>query len=157
SLLKKGDHVFQPLDLNAIVRDTLALARGKLLENRVTLVADLTSPLPESRGDPVQLQQVLLNLLLNASEAMVDNEPSQRVLKLSSSHQEHDCVVVAVSEAGAGIAPQVADRLFEPFFTTKAQGLGLGLSICQSIIAVHGGQLSASNNEDRGATFVFTL
>jgi len=156
SLLKKGEHVFRPLDVNTIVRDTLALARGKLVEHRVTLVSDLASPLPAARGDPVQLQQVLLNLLLNASEAMGENDPSERLLNVSSSRQG-DFVAVAVRDVGGGIAPQVADRLFEPFFTTKPQGLGLGLSICQSIIAVHGGQLTATNNGDRGATFVFTL
>jgi PAS domain S-box-containing protein len=156
SLLKKGEHVFVSLDVNTIVRDTLALVRGKLMERRVTVVADLASLLPVARGDPVQLQQVLLNLLLNASEAMDDNDPSERRLSVSSA-QRGDFVAVSVMDLGLGISPQVSGRLFEPFFTTKPQGLGLGLSICQSIIAVHGGQLTASNNPGRGATFVFTL
>jgi PAS domain S-box-containing protein len=156
SLLKKGEHVLQELDVNTIVRDTLALARGKLVEQRVKVVSDLAQGLPAARGDPVQLQQVLLNLLVNASEAMGEKDPSERKLAVSSSCNG-DFVAVAVADAGVGIPPQVADRLFEPFFTTKPQGLGLGLSICESIIAVHGGQLTATNNEDRGATFVFTL
>jgi signal transduction histidine kinase len=100
---------------------------------------------------------VLLNLLLNASEAMDDNDPSERRLSVSSARQGDDFAAVSVMDLGVGISPQVLGRLFEPFFTTKPQGLGLGLSICQSIIAVHGGHLTAHNNPGRGATFVFTL
>lgn len=157
SLLKKDEQTFELLDLNAVVGDTLALARGKLLEHRVAVVAKLTSPLPPARGDSVQLQQVLLNLLLNAVEAMSAVEPSERKLVVSTAQQGEGFLVAAVADSGEGISPQTAARLFEPFYTTKPQGLGLGLSISQSIIAVHGGKLTASNNAHRGATFVFTL
>jgi PAS domain S-box-containing protein len=156
SLLKKGAHTVQPIDLNVVIRDTLALARGKLVERRVTLVTQLASPLPPARGDPVQLQQVLLNLLLNAVEAMSGMGHADRLL-VSSARQGDDFLIVEVADTGTGLSDQTTGKLFEAFFTTKPQGLGLGLSICQSIIAVHGGRLSAKNNVDGGATFSFTL
>ena len=157
SLLKKGAGTVQAVDVNAVIRDTLALARGKLIEHRVAVTARLASPLPPARGDPVQLQQVLLNLLLNAAEAMNGNESADCRLVVSSGRQGDDFLLVAVADTGIGLSEQAAAKLFEPFFTTKPHGLGLGLSICESIITVHGGQLSASNNVDRGATFLFTL
>ena len=106
----------------------------------------------------MQLQQVLLNLLLNASEAMSANEPHDRRLTVSTALTDEGLVTVAVADNGSGLEPATANRLFEPFFTTKENGLGLGFcSICRSIVAAHGGRLEASNGQERGATFTLTL
>ncbi|MGB6399555.1 MAG: ATP-binding protein, partial [Bradyrhizobium sp.] len=112
--------------------------------------------LPRVQGDRVQLQQVLLNLILNAIEAMRDIGEDEREL-LVSSRTEPDGVSVEVRDSGPGFVPAALERVFEAFYTTKPGGLGLGLSICRSIIEAHGGRLSASGNEGPGATFQFTL
>jgi len=157
SLLKRDEQAFAPLDINAVVRDTLALAHGKLVEHRVAVTVQLAPDLPPTRGDAAQLKQVLLNLLLNAVEAMSSVEPRERTIVVSTAQQGTSFIVVAVADSGEGISPEAAEWLFEPFHTTKPQGLGLGLAISQSIIAVHGGKLTGSNDAGRGATFVFTL
>jgi len=155
-LLKRGKAEFQPLDINRLVKDVLVLARGQLVGHHVAVTSQLEADIPESRGDRVQLQQVLLNLLVNACEAMDAVEPDGRVLAVSTSRSD-GFVVVTVVDSGIGLAPDVAAMLFEPFVTTKAQGLGLGLSICRSIVAAHGGQLAGNNNHSRGATFELRL
>jgi two-component system sensor kinase FixL len=105
----------------------------------------------------VQVQQVLLNLLLNACEAMSANGSAERMLTVSTAANGNGLLLVAVADRGGGLRADATERLFEPFFTTKPHGLGLGLSICRSIIAAHGGRLWADNNPDGGATFTFTL
>lgn len=157
SLLKRDEQTFELLDLNAVITDTVSLARGKLVEHRVAVALELASELPPTRGDAVQLKQVLLNLLLNAVEAMSAVEPCERRITISTAQQGASLLVVAVDDSGEGISPEAEEWLFAPFHTTKPQGLGLGLAISQSIIAVHGGKLRGSNNAGRGATFVFTL
>jgi C4-dicarboxylate-specific signal transduction histidine kinase len=154
--MKTGSVDFEPIDLNDLTSEVLRLARGLLVEHRVAVTVRLAPALPEARGDRVQLQQVMLNLLLNACEAMFSNEPADRALAVSTAYDERG-LVVSVVDNGSGLAPQAADRVFESFFTTKDAGLGLGLSICRSIITAHGGRLSASNNVGRGATFTFAL
>ena len=156
ALMKTGSVDFEPIDLNDLTSEVLRLARGLLVEHRVAVTVRLAPALPEARGDRVQLQQVMLNLLLNACEAMFSNEPADRALAVSTAYDERG-LVVSVVDNGSGLAPQAADRVFESFFTTKDAGLGLGLSICRSIITAHGGRLSASNNVGRGATFTFAL
>jgi two-component system sensor kinase FixL len=123
----------------------------------VTVSTRLAPGLPGTLGDRVQLQQVMLNLLLNACEAMSTRTSAERTLTVSTALDGDGLVLTSIADRGNGIPPDVADRLFEPFFTTKSQGLGLGLSICRSIIDAHGGQLWADNNADRGATFTFAL
>src|SRR5262249_55185790 len=108
-------------------------------------------------ADRVGLQQVLLNLVLNACEAMRANAPAERRMVITTLSDGQGGVRVAIVDRGAGLPSEGAERVFEPFFTTKVHGLGLGLVICRSIVAAHGGQLSAANNADRGATFAFTL
>jgi signal transduction histidine kinase len=108
------------------------------------------------QGDRVQLQQVVLNLILNAVEAMGSVEAGARALSIST-EQDHTSVIVAVRDSGPGIAPDHFDRVFEAFYTTKSSGVGMGLSICRSIIDAHGGRLWAEANEPRGAVFKFTL
>ena len=155
-LLKRGKADFQPLDVNLLVGEVLLLARGQVVAHHVKLASRLGADIPPSCGDRVQLQQVLLNLLINACEAMDATEPAERTLAVSTSVR-NGFVSVTVVDSGSGLAPHVADRLFEPFLTTKAKGLGLGLSICRSIVGVHGGHLSGTNNSERGATFELRL
>jgi PAS domain S-box-containing protein len=156
ALLKPGATIFQPLDIAALFGEVLVLMRTQLLEQHVIVVERFASPLPPVHGDRIQLQQVLLNLLMNACEAMRDNEPADRTLTATASHA-NGYVKIAVTDSGAGLAPQITARLFEPFFTTKTDGLGLGLSICRSIVSLHGGSIAARNNADRGATIEFSL
>ena len=157
ALLKKDEGSFQPLDVNDVSTEVLALAHSELIERRVTVDTRLAPGLPSVRGDRVQLQQVMLNLLLNACEAMSANGPAERMLTVSTALDGDGLLLTSIADRGSGIPPDAADRLFEPFFTTKPHGLGLGLSICRSIIDAHGGRLWADNNPDGGATFTFAL
>jgi PAS domain S-box-containing protein len=156
-LLKKGEASLQPLDLNDVAMEVLALARSELIERHVAVSTQLAPGLPNVLGDRVQLQQVMLNLLLNASEAMSSNGAGDRMLTVSTTLDGDGLLLTSIADRGVGICPDAADRLFEPFFTTKPHGLGLGLSICRSIIAAHGGRLWADSNPDGGATFSFVL
>jgi PAS domain S-box-containing protein len=156
ALMRKGEASFQPLDLNEVATEVLELAHSELIERNVAVRTRLAPGLAGARGDRVQLQQVLLNLIMNACEAMSANKPAERTLTVSTAPDGTD-VLVSIADRGSGIPSEVADRLFEPFFTTKPQGLGLGLSICRSIIAAHGGRLWAEDNLDRGATFTLAL
>src|SRR5262249_47863946 len=113
--------------------------------------------LPVIQGDQVQLQQVMLNLIINAIEAMSTVDVGPRELTISTAMNESSAVLVAVRDSGPGIAPENVERLFEPFYTTKASGMGMGLSICHSIVDAHGGRLWASANVPRGAIFQFTV
>jgi PAS domain S-box-containing protein len=157
AMLRRGETQLQPLELNDVVTEVLDLTHSDLIERKVTLEAQLASRLPRMRGDRVQLQQVLLNLIVNGCESMVANRPSDRILTIATAAGKDGGAYVSVTDRGAGIAADQLPRLFEPFFTTKEQGLGLGLSICRSIVAAHGGRLWAANNPDRGATFCFVL
>lgn len=157
ALLKKGEASFQPLDLNEVTTEVLGLARSELIDRHVTVGTRLTSGLPGTLGDRVQLQQVMLNLLLNACEAMGTRTSTERRLTVSTALDGDGLLLTSIADRGSGIPPDAADRLFEPFFTTKPHGLGLGLSICRSIIAAHGGRLWADNNADGGATFTLAL
>jgi PAS domain S-box-containing protein len=153
ALLTKGKMQFLPLELNGMVNDALELARSDLIGRNVAVTKSLAPGLPTVHGDRVQLQQVLLNLILNACEAMAATEPADRKLTVVSKAGADRSAQVCISDRGTGIPADMLDRLFEPFYTTKAQGLGLGLSISRSIIAAHSGQIWAENNPDRGATF----
>ena len=117
----------------------------------------LGSDLPKVRGDNVQLQQVLLNLIVNACEAMTANEPNDRALVIETAVVDHETLGISVLDNGSGIPADVLDQLFEPFVTTKQGGLGLGLTICRSIAIAHGGRLWAGNNADRGSAFRLVL
>jgi C4-dicarboxylate-specific signal transduction histidine kinase len=164
SLLKKGETLLQPLDMNEVVNDmnevvndVLDLARADCVSRGVTLQRELAPSLPAVRGDLVQLQQVLLNLIVNACDAMGACEPRDRKLTIATTRDDVGFVQVSVSDCGHGIAPNQLDRLFEPFYTTKAEGLGLGLTICRSIVAAHGGKLAAMNNATGGARLCVSL
>jgi PAS domain S-box-containing protein len=157
AMFKRGESNRQLLDLNEITRDVLDFARSDLLTRHVHVTTHLAPDLPRVRGDNVQIQQVLLNLIVNGCEAMVGNEPNDRELVIETSAVDHETVGVSVLDNGSGISADILDQLFEPFVTTKHQGLGLGLTICRSIATAHGGQLWAGNNQDRGSAFRLLL
>ena len=152
AMLNRGEARLQPLDAAELVEEVLDLAHAELITRRVTATAVVPPGLPRVLGDRVQLQQVLLNLLLNACEAMSSNAPPDRRLSLMVTTDARRNVQFSVRDCGTGIPENLIDRLFEPFVTTKPEGLGLGLSISRTIVAAHGGRLWARNNSDRGAT-----
>jgi PAS domain S-box-containing protein len=144
-------------DLNEAINEVVALARSALTENEVSVQTRLAEGVLPVQGDRVQVQQVILNLILNAGEAMGSIEAGARELLISTKQSETKTIVVAVGDSGPGIAPEDRERVFQAFYTTKSSGVGMGLSICQSIIEAHGGRLWADANEPRGAVFQFTL
>jgi C4-dicarboxylate-specific signal transduction histidine kinase len=158
SLVKKTPPQKTFLDINELIRKTIALAAGEIARNEVQLETDLASHISEITGDRVQLQQALLNMIVNAIEAMgAVKERPRRLLIRSARQDEPFGVVVTIQDSGVGIDEHKQNRVFDAFFTTKPQGLGMGLSICRTIISTHGGRLSARSNADHGATFEFTL
>ena len=157
ALFKKGETQFQLLDANDVVREALDLAHGDMVTRDIEISTDLSPRLPAVTADRVQMQQVLLNLLVNASEAMSDNPPGERRLTVSTQPLSGGGVQLSVADRGPGIPEDRQARLFEPFFTTKPQGLGLGLSISRSIVTAHGGRLWCVNNPYRGTTFHVAL
>ena len=157
ALLKRGETQLLPLDLNEAVNEVLELARADCASRSVMLQRRTSANLPAVRGDRIQLQQVLLNLIVNACDAMSDCELPYHRINVATATNEDGDVQVSISDCGRGIPLEQMDRLFEPFYTTKAQGLGLGLTICRSIVAAHGGELWAENNATGGATFCMSL
>ena len=156
-LLKKGEVQQQPLDGNSVVTEVLKLIRSDLVNQGVTAHTELAHDLPAVNADRVQLQQVLLNLMMNACDAMNHNGTADSEMVVSTSLANGEGVCFSVSDRGTGIAPEKLEHVFEPFVTTKTHGLGLGLSVCRTIIEAHQGRLWATNNPDKGATFHFTL
>ncbi len=156
-LLKKSTVEHQPLDLNDVVSEVLKLVRNDLLNQKVTGQLDLASELPAIVGDRVQLQQVVLNLVMNGCDAIATSPSADRKLIIRTGLNNGEGVCVSVADRGAGLAPDNLEKVFEPFFTTKPHGMGLGLSVCRTIITAHGGKLWAANNAERGATFYFTI
>lgn len=152
AMLRKDSKELEPLDLSEIAWEVLILAHGDLITRNVSVATRLAPGLPNVRGDRVQLQQVLLNLVLNACEAMSATAPGERRLTLTAAH-EAEGVHLSIEDHGAGIPPGAMDLIFEPFYTTKAHGLGLGLAISRSLLAEHGGRLWATAGERGGATF----
>ena len=157
-LFRKGEagRYFGNLDMNEVVQDVLKLMRNDLANQGVTVQTELAENLPAVQGDRVQLQQVLLNLMLNGCEAMIDCDSSERQLLIISG-MENGAVHVSVTDRGGSIPEETMERMFEPFFTTKADGTGLGLSVCRTIIEAHRGNICVRNNAEGGATFRFSL
>ena len=151
-LLKKRNTILQPLDLNDVTREVLDLTHSDLLLRRMPITTALTPGIPAVLGDRVQLQQVILNLVLNACDAMSTVDPAERVLALTTVADD-ECVQIAIADRGVGIPDGQLDSVFDPFVTHRPQGLGLGLAISRSIVHAHGGRIQAENNADRGATF----
>jgi len=156
-LIRKVPSRKDRLDINEAIREVVELTRGETVRNGVSVQMDLADGLPLIEGDRVQLQQVLLNLIVNAIEAMSGASEGARALSISTKNAEPGGVLVEVGDSGPGLAPATLERLFEAFYTTKPGGLGLGLSICRAIIEAHGGRLWASANVPRGTIFHFTM
>ncbi len=157
SLLRKGEVTRKLLDLSETIREIVPFLHRELAGNHVSMHFDLPSGLPPVSGDQIELQQVVVNLVVNACEAMTESEPDSRELVVSTFTDQSNNVVVAVRDSGPGLDRKVGDHIFDPFYTTKSEGMGMGLSISRSIIEAHGGSLWGTNNPDRGATFYFTV
>jgi C4-dicarboxylate-specific signal transduction histidine kinase len=158
SLIKKAPPRKEVVDLNAAILEVTALIRSEAVKTGVTVGTHLADALPCIEGDRVQLQQVMLNLIVNAIQSMSGVDDGNRELHIRSTVSiEPEGVCVAVRDTGHGLRPESPPRLFEPFYTTKPDGMGMGLSICRSIIEAHGGRLWATGCEPRGALFQFTI
>jgi C4-dicarboxylate-specific signal transduction histidine kinase len=157
ALIKKAPARKDAVAINDAILEVIALTRTEAANNSVSVRAQLAEDLPRVRGDRVQLQQVLLNLIINAIEAMRHAGEDERELLISTVRIEPKSVRVGVRDTGPGLSPESLPRLFEPFYTTKPEGMGMGLSICRSIIDAHGGRLWATGCEPRGALFQFTI
>ena len=157
TLARKSDTKRAWLNLNDVIDEVILLVRHEVSSHRISLRRELASGLPPVLGDQVQLQQVLINLVVNAIQAMATVIDRPRELLIRSRMQEPDQLLIAVRDSGIGIAPEKMSQVFDTFFTTKADGMGMGLSICRSIIEAHGGQVWASSNDGPGVTFQFTL
>jgi signal transduction histidine kinase len=156
-MFNKDEHAKVFLDVNEVIQEVVELLHGELNSRRVSVRTDLSRDLPLTSADRVQLQQVVLNLIMNAGEAMSAMPDGSRILKISSERGQPDEVVIAVEDSGPGIDPKNVDRIFDAFFTTKSQGMGMGLSICRSIVESHGGRLWASARRPHGSIFYVTL
>jgi PAS domain S-box-containing protein len=157
ALVNNADPQKEPLDINSVINEVVALVQRELANHHVQLRLELAPVLPVVLADRVQLQQVIINLVMNGAEAMQPVTDRPRELVILSYQDETHRVSVAVVDSGVGISAESTDRLFDAFFTTKSTGMGMGLSICRSIIEAHGGQLTAANNAGSGARFQFTL
>jgi PAS domain S-box-containing protein len=157
ALTKKSMPEPTRLDLNTIIRDGASLLQRELTDQRVVFRPELARALPAVFGDRVQLQQVVINLVINGIQAMATVNDRPRELVIRSSQDEAGRVMVSVHDSGVGIDPSNADRLFDAFFSTKPSGMGMGLSVCHTIIEAHGGRIWASSDRGPGATFLFSL
>jgi hypothetical protein len=156
-LMHKSPAEMAPLNINETIQEVVALVSSDVLRSKIELNAELQADLPLVLGDRIQLQQVVLNLILNAKDAMSDDQMHPRDLQITTRKTGSDGILVAVRDTGHGLNTNDVERIFDPFFTTKAGGMGLGLSISRTIIETHGGTLWASQNEDKGATIEFAL
>jgi C4-dicarboxylate-specific signal transduction histidine kinase len=157
ALFSKKEFSLESLDLNEATREVIALSLSELQRNRVLLQSEFANDLPSVTGDRIQLQQVILNLLRNASDAMMDVHDRPRQLLIGTAREDDDRVRVTMRDSGVGLDPQAIDTLFDPFHTTKPDGMGIGLSVSRSIIERHHGRLWAAPNDGPGATFSFSI
>ena len=156
-LLNKTPPEKNSVVVNDLLRETVAVRENELRARQIVVATELAEPSPRIMGDRVQLQQVVLNLFMNGAEAMSRVDDRTRLLRIRSQREAPDSVLVAVEDSGTGLDPAIAERIFDPFFTTKAGGMGMGLSVCRSIIDGHGGRLWASPVHSGGAVVQFTL
>ena len=156
-LLKRGEVHFQPVGANEIVEVVLKLLRSELIDRGVNVRTELAASLPILQGDRVELQQVLINLVTNACDAMADMPSGARALTIRTGPGGNDCVLISVCDTGPGIAEGKLEQVFEPFYSSKINGMGLGLSVCRTIINAHGGRLWAEHHAGRGAEFHLML
>jgi signal transduction histidine kinase len=156
AMVKRDGRNRAPLDLNDLVREVLALTERELQRNRVSVEVELDEHLPVVNADRVQLQQVLVNLITNAIDAMAEKK-WPRIVRIKSAAREPGGVLISVADTGKGIDPKIVDRIFNPLFTTKSNGMGMGLAICRSIIEGHDGRLQVLAGPEGGAVFQFVL
>jgi signal transduction histidine kinase len=156
-MARKTEPEFVKLDIQILIEGILELARAELQRNDVAVRISLDTYRREIYGDKVQLQQVFLNLVLNGIEAMASVADRARILEISGAPVEPDCLMIKIEDTGTGLDSKLAGRIFESFHTTKPQGLGIGLSICRSIIEAHGGRIWAAPRLPHGATLCFTV
>lgn len=156
ALLHRGEADLKPTDVVQLLKDTLSIARSELRERRIVTRLHVPLSLPQVLADRVQIQQVVLNLLLNAADAMANTPPPNRAIEIAAMHNP-PVVTVSIADRGSGVDDSRLHEIFEPFYSSKSEGLGLGLAISRSIIAAHGGRLWAVNNPGGGATMHFTL
>jgi len=156
AFLQKAPNQRVELDVAAIIEDAILLLDRELARSSTQVTADISPGLPMVPGDRVQLQQVMVNLLVNASQAMAGQDGAQRI-HITARPDEGGMIEIAVRDSGPGIAPEHLASLFEPFYTTKAEGMGMGLPICRTTIEAHGGTLAVNGNPGRGAEFVVKL
>jgi C4-dicarboxylate-specific signal transduction histidine kinase len=158
SFVRKQQPQCVPLDINKLVREAVSMMEFELRHQRIRAHLELADNLPKVLGDAVQIEQVLVNLLLNAVEAMGESiSPRDGLTIQTALHDEGHSVQVRVVDTGSGISPENMVRLFEPFFTTKSKGTGMGLNISRSIVESQGGRLSGARNPERGMRFCFTV
>jgi C4-dicarboxylate-specific signal transduction histidine kinase len=157
ALIKKVPERRAPLDINETILETIALTHSEMQKQGILLQTELANGLPRIWGDHVQLQQVILNLIMNAIEAMSEVRGGSRSLITSTSLDPRGDVIVTVRDSGPGLKTENLEHLFDPFYTTKPAGMGMGLSICRSITEAHGGRLEVSANVPQGASFHFSL
>jgi signal transduction histidine kinase len=156
AMVKRDGRNRAALNLNDLVHEVLALMKGEFQRNRISVELELDEHLPLTKGDRIQLQQVLTNLMTNAIEAMAEKK-WPRILRIKSATEEPNGVLISVADTGKGIDPKIGDRIFNPLFTTKSSGMGLGLAICRSIIEGHDGRLWVSAGPEGGSVFQFVL
>jgi signal transduction histidine kinase len=156
ALFQKEGDIRERVDINALIRDLVRLMRDEAIRRNVSIHLRLGSDLPRTNIDPVQIQQVILNLASNGMEAMREVDGPRELIIRSENRKEKE-ILVTIEDRGAGIAPEISQKIFEPFFSTKPQGTGLGLALCRSIVEAHDGRLWAANSERGGAIFQFTL
>jgi signal transduction histidine kinase len=152
-MFKKDDQADAPQDVNALVREVLMLIRGEVENQSVSVRTELFDELPQIPANRVQLQQVILNLIRNAIDAMIAVVNRKRILRVKTGIHELKYLQITVEDSGMGIDPKNIDRIFDAFFTTKSHGMGMGLAICRSIIENHGGRLSGSLGQPHGSIF----
>ena len=157
TLFERGEATREAVDAERLVRDVVRMLRSDFISRNVTVTLDLAQGLPAVEGDPVQLQQVLLNLIVNACDAMAASGSTARSLLIAASLRPSDEVAISVVDDGPGFPPERLERIFDAFESSKPLGIGLGLAISRSIVAAHGGRLWCTNNAARGATFTFTI
>jgi signal transduction histidine kinase len=157
ALFSTEELTLESLDVNEVTHEVLALSLSDLQRNRIVIQAELAEDLPRVTGDRIQLQQVILNLLRNASDAMADVHDRPRQLLVKTARQDGDQVRVSVRDAGVGVDPESMNKLLDAFYTTKTDGMGIGLSVSRSIIERHQGRLWAEPNDGPGATFSFSV
>ena len=156
ALYRRGERELRPVDINELIGETLELLHSDLVTRHVTVATDFAGALAPVEGERVQLQQVLMNLIVNAADALATVPEPDRALTVRTQMQG-DKVQIDVVDAGLGIAGDALDRIFDMFWTSKTGGMGIGLAICRTIVLAHGGTLTAANNPDKGATFRVSL